>query len=122
MPSAGELFFPAGRTVRSSTSTAAVSAPHFRTVCCRVARADCLPPTQLAQLSDQPGRCVYIVFDQDENQAGQKASRQLALRLKTAGVRVRIVHLPHGHDPNSYFVAGASAADFTTRLREADRL
>jgi len=79
-------------------------------------------PIQLAQLSDQPGRSVYIVFDQDENQAGQKASHQLALRLKTVGIRVRIAHLPYGHDPNSYFVVGANAADFTTRLREADRL
>jgi hypothetical protein len=30
--------------------------------------------------------------------------------------------LPHGHDPNSYFVAGASAADFAARLQEAHQL
>ena len=81
-----------------------------------------LTSAQLAQLSDQPGRCVYIVFDQDDNQAGQKASRQLALRLKGAGIRARIVPLPHGHDPNSYFVSGATAADFTACLQQAHHL
>jgi len=92
----------------------------FRNTTCAIGTQ--LTPTQLAQLSDQPGRRVYIVFDQDENQAGQKASRQLGLRLKTAGIRVRIARLPDGHDPNSYFVAGAGAGDFTTLLQEADRL
>ena len=29
---------------------------------------------------------------------------------------VHIVQLPAGHDPNSYFVAGATAADFTACL------
>jgi len=81
-----------------------------------------LTRAQLAQLSDQPGRSAYIVFDQDENQAGQKASHQLALHLKSAGIPARIVQLPHGHDPNSYFVAGASPADFTARLQEAYQL
>jgi DNA primase len=78
-----------------------------------------LTPAQLAQLSDQPGRSVYIVFDQDENQAGQTASHQLALRLASAGVRARIVPLPDRQDPNSYFVAGATAADFAHCLENA---
>jgi DNA primase len=65
---------------------------------------------------------VYIAFDQDDNKAGQKAAHQLAHRLQSAGIHVHIVRLPEGLDPNSYFVAGASAADFTARLREADRL
>ena len=65
---------------------------------------------------------MYIAFDQDDNQAGQKAAHQLARRLESAGLHAHIVRLPDGHDPNSYFVAGASAADFTARLREADRL
>jgi DNA primase len=81
-----------------------------------------LTPAQLAQLADQPRRSVYIAFDHDENQAGQKASYQLALRLQGAGIRAHIVQLPHGHDPNSYFVAGASAADFTAHLQEAQRI
>jgi hypothetical protein len=44
------------------------------------------------------------------------------LRLENSGLRAHIVQLPDGHDPNTYFVAGAQAADFTARLREADRL
>ena len=78
-----------------------------------------LTSAQLTQLADRPGRTVYIAFDQDENQAGQKASHQLALRLQDAGLAARIVQLPQGHDPNSYFLAGATAADFTDCLERA---
>lgn len=78
-----------------------------------------LTPAQMAQLSDAPGRSVTIVFDRDENQAGQQASHRLAQRLKGAGLKVRIVALPAGHDPNSYFAAGATAADFAACLRAA---
>jgi DNA primase len=92
----------------------------FRNTTCAIGTQ--LTPAQLAQLSDQPGRSVYIVFDQDDNQAGQKASHQLARRLKDVGIQTHIVQLPHGYDPNSYFVVGASAADFAARLREAHRL
>jgi len=77
---------------------------------------------QMAQFAEQPGRSVYIVFDHDENRAGQKASHQLALCLKRAGLQVSLVQLPHGHDPNSYFVAGATAADFTDCLERAQPL
>ena len=80
-----------------------------------------LTPPQIAQLSDRPGRSVLIVFDQDENRAGQQAARQLASRLETGGTTARIVQLPLGHDPNSYFVAGATAADFTACLERARR-
>jgi len=89
----------------------------FRNTTCAIGTQ--LTPAQLAQLADQPGRSVYLAFDQDENQAGQKASHQLALRLKKAGIQSHVVQLPHGQDPNSYLVAGASAADFTTHLQEA---
>jgi len=92
----------------------------FRNTTCAIGAQ--LTPAQLAQCTDQPGRSVYIAFDQDDNQAGQKASHQLAQRLQAGGIRVHIVQLPHGHDPNSYFVAGASAADFTARLQEAHQL
>ena len=81
-----------------------------------------LTPAQFHQLSDRPGRLVYIVFDQDENQAGQQAAQQLAHSLERAGITARIVQLPHGHDPNSYFVAGATAADFTACLEQAHPL
>ncbi len=92
----------------------------FRNTTCAIGAQ--LTPAQLALFTDQPGRSVYIAFDQDDNQAGQKASHQLAQRLQAGGIRVHIVQLPHGHDPSSYFVAGASAADFTPRLQEARQL
>jgi hypothetical protein len=57
-----------------------------------------------------------------QHQAGQKGSRQLAQRLQGVGIRVHIVQLPQGHDPNSYFVAGATAADFTDCLERAQQL
>ena len=78
-----------------------------------------LTPAQFDQLSDQPDRVVYLVFDQDENQAGQQSSRWLAERLASAGVAARIVQLPAGHDPSSYFRAGATAPDFTYCLQQA---
>jgi len=74
------------------------------------------------QLSGFPGRVVYLAFDQDENQASQRAAQQLAQRLENAGLAAPIVPLPHGHDPNSYFVAGAGAADFAACLGAAQRL
>jgi len=78
-----------------------------------------LTPPQFRQLSDPPGRDLYLVFDQDENQAGQHASRALARQLQQAGSGVSIVQLPAGQDPNSYFVAGARAADFVHCLQGA---
>jgi DNA primase len=89
----------------------------FRNTTCAIGTH--LTARQLAQLCDQPGRQVYIVFDQDENQAGQQASRQLAQRLESLSVTARIVRLPAGHDPNSYFAAGATAADFAACLQQA---
>ena len=81
-----------------------------------------LTPPQLAQLSDPPGRSVYIAFDHDKNQAGQRASHRLARQLESAGMAARLVALPLGHDPNSYFVAGATAGDFTACLEQAQPL
>jgi DNA primase len=92
----------------------------FRNTTCAIGTQ--LTPAQLAQFADQPGRCIYIVFDPDENPAGQRASHQLAHRLQGAGITARIVQLPLGHDPNSYFVAGATAADFTDCLERAQPL
>jgi DNA primase len=76
-------------------------------------------PWQFQQLTDQPDRSIYIVFDQDENRAGQQDSQQLAQRLAGAGLSARRIQLPPGHDPNSYFVAGATAADFALCLQQA---
>ncbi len=81
-----------------------------------------LTSAQWDQLCDRPSRSVYIVFDQDENQAGQQAAHQLARCLESAGVAARIAHLPPSHDPNSYFLAGATAADFASRLQGAQPL
>jgi DNA primase len=53
----------------------------FRNTTCAVATQ--LTSAQLAQLSDRPGRFVYIVFDQDENQAGQKAYHQCRARAES---------------------------------------
>ena len=50
------------------------------------------------------------------------AAHHLALRLAGVGVPARVVQLPAGHDPNSYFVAGATAAEFTDCLERAQRL
>jgi len=77
---------------------------------------------QFHQLSAEPHRLVYIVFDQDENQAGQLSAYQLARRLGAVGVPARVVHLPAGQDPNSYLVAGATAADFADCLKGAQQL
>jgi DNA primase len=75
-----------------------------------------LTPFQFHQLSQQPDRLVYIVFDQDQNQAGERAAGQLARRLAEVSVPARVVQLPAGQDPNSYFIAGASAGDFARFL------
>ena len=91
----------------------------FRNTTCAIGTQ--LTSAQLAQLAEQPRRSVYIAFDQDDNQAGQKGSHQLAQRLQGVGIRAHIVQLPHGHDPNSYFVAGATAADFTDCLERAQQ-
>ena len=89
----------------------------FRNTTCAIGTH--LTTAQLSQLCDQSGRCIYIAFDQDPNQAGQHASRLLACRLESVGLRARIVPLPPGHDPNSYLVAGATAADFRACLQQA---
>ena len=81
-----------------------------------------LTPPQLRQLSYPPGRRVYLVFDQDENQAGQAASQALARRLQRLGLTVSRVQLPAGLDPNSYFARGARAADFALCLQGAQPL
>ena len=77
-----------------------------------------LTDIQFSQLSDRPNRTVFIAFDSDP--AGQKATQALAHKLQSrSGVDVRIVDLPAGQDPNSYFVVGASAPEFEGRLRSA---
>jgi len=81
-----------------------------------------LTPAQFHQLSDRPGRRVFLAFDQDENLAGEHASRTLAGRLQRAGLAVSLVQLPAGQDPNSFFVRGGSATDFISFLQGAQPL
>jgi DNA primase len=78
-----------------------------------------LTAKQLAQLCDDPNRIVFIAFDADVNGAGQSASLKLAGQLRSAGLQPRIVRLPDGHDPNSFFVSGAGANDFARCLEQA---
>jgi DNA primase len=92
----------------------------FRNTTCAIGTR--LTPTQLAQLGKNPDRCVYIAFDQDENRAGQNAAYDLLQYLDKAGLNVRLVELPAGHDPNSYFTSGATAPDFAHLLEEAASL
>ena len=92
----------------------------FRNTTCAIGTH--LTPAQFTQLCDPPHRLVYIVFDQDENHAGQQASHLLAQRLQRAGTKAYVVQLPAGHDPNSYWAAGATAADFAARLAEVQPL
>jgi DNA primase len=92
----------------------------FRNTTCAIGTH--LTSLQWDELRDPPGRSIYIVFDQDENHAGQQAAQQLARRLEAAGVVAYVVQLPPGHDPNSYFVAGATATDFLRCLQQAQRL
>jgi DNA primase len=92
----------------------------FRNTTCAIGTH--LTPMQFAQLCETAARCVYLVFDQDDNQAGQQAALVLAQRLQQASLNVRIVHLPASHDPNSYFTAGATKSDFLRCLEEAQSL
>jgi DNA primase len=92
----------------------------FRNTTCAIGTH--LTPAQLAQLRENPDRCVYIAFDQDQNQAGQNAANDLLQCLHQAGLNVRLLELPAGHDPNSYFTSGASTQDFVRLLEEAASL
>lgn len=92
----------------------------FRNTTCAIGTH--LTPTQLAQLRENTDRCVYIAFDHDANQAGQNAAHSLVSVLDNAGLKIRLVGLPAGHDPNSLFRAGATARDFAHLLEEAPSL
>ena len=91
----------------------------FRNLTCSLGTH--LNARQFRQLCDAP-RAVYLTFDADRNGSGQQASRQLAQRLHHAGIRAHMVGLPPGHDPNSYFAAGATVADFAACLESAQGL
>jgi DNA primase len=75
--------------------------------------------SQLAELCRPDARVTYICFDADRNGSGQRAARRLSIQLRHAGVEALRVELPEGHDPASFFAAGASAGDFQRCLERA---
>jgi DNA primase len=87
----------------------------FHNVACSLGSR--LNALQHRQLHDGVTRTVYLAFDADGG--GQRAARQLADSLSSQRVTPRIVSLPDGHDPNSFFVNGGTADDFRRLLRQA---
>jgi DNA primase len=73
---------------------------------------------QFLELCNGP-RTVYLTFDVDANQSGQRAAEQLAHRLGAHGIVARRVLLPQGHDPNSFFVEGGNTQQFQSLLEAA---
>jgi DNA primase len=73
---------------------------------------------QLRQLCEG-SRTVYLAFDADANGSGQQAAQCLSRTLRERGVATRLVSLPAGHDPNSFFIAGGDAQQFHHLLQEA---
>ena len=71
---------------------------------------------QHARLLRRFAETVVVNFDQDE--AGQKAARKSLEALLEEELRVRIVCLPEGHDPDTYLKAEGAEA-YTRRLDEA---
>jgi len=69
-----------------------------------------------ARLLKRFAETVLLNFDQDE--AGQKAARRSLEVLLEEGVRVRIVELPEGHDPDTYLKAEGEGA-YRKRLDDA---
>jgi DNA primase len=73
---------------------------------------------QFRQLCDGT-RTVYLAFDADPNGSGQQAAQCLSRSLRERGITARLVSLPEGHDPNSFFVSGGNAQEFQRLLEEA---
>ena len=71
---------------------------------------------QHARLLQRFAETAVLNFDQDE--AGQKAARKSLEVLLEEGMRVRIVELPEGHDPDTYLKAEGAEA-YRKRLDEA---
>jgi DNA primase len=73
---------------------------------------------QLEQLCDAP-RTIYLAFDADYNGSGFQAAQHLSQVLQQRGLDARLVSLPDGHDPNSFFVQGGDACQFQALLEAA---
>ncbi len=72
---------------------------------------------QMGQLGDCMAQRVYVCLDADHT--GNRATKRLVGQLRQAGIDARRVELPWGHDPNSFFAGGATAADFQQYLDRA---
>src|SRR5258707_7226657 len=73
---------------------------------------------QFRQLCDG-SRTVYLAFDADSNGSGSRASQCLSRSLRERGIPTRLVSLPEGHDPNSFFLQGGDARQFQSLLEAA---
>ena len=73
---------------------------------------------QLRQLCETP-RTVYIAFDADGNGSGQQAAQCLSRSLRGRDITARVVSLPEGHDPNSFFVQDGDMPRFRLLLETA---
>jgi DNA primase len=71
---------------------------------------------QHARLLRRFAETIILNFDQDE--AGQKAARRSLEPLLEEGLRVQIVELPEGHDPDTYLKAEGAQA-YRRRLDQA---
>ena len=76
---------------------------------------------QRAQLCDGQERTVYLCLDADENGSGPRAARWWSQRLRPSGLRLLLVELPDGYDPNRFFAEGGSVAQFSHYLETAAR-
>jgi DNA primase len=88
----------------------------FKNVTCSLGTH--LNARQFRQLCDGT-RTVYVAFDADGNGSGQQAAQCLSRNLQERGTLARLVSLPEGHDPNSFFVQGGEAREFHRLLQEA---
>jgi len=88
----------------------------FRNVTCSLGTH--LNARQFRQLCDGP-RTVYVTFDADANSSGQQAAECLLHSLRERAVTARLVSLPEGYDPNSFFVGGGNAHEFQRLLEKA---
>ena len=90
----------------------------FRNTTCALGTQ--LTPAQLAAACRAAGPFrVHLPSTRMKTRLARTPLISLPNACKVPASTARIVQLPAGHDPNSYFVAGASAADFTACLREA---
>ena len=88
----------------------------FRNVTCSLGTN--LNAQQFRQLCDG-ARTVYLAFDADRNGSGQQAAQCLSRSLRERGISTRLISLPEGHDPNSFFVSGGNAQEFHNLLERA---